>query len=141
MILMPTDPWRTILSEAELHYPEECCGALLGRAVDGRRRVARAVPIYNGRDDERRRRYLIGPEDVLVVEDAAERAGLDVLGFYHSHPDHPAVPSRFDREHAWPWYTYIIVPVERGAPGAPRAWQLSADRGSFAEIRMEKETT
>jgi proteasome lid subunit RPN8/RPN11 len=73
---------------------------------------------------------------VRVVEDAAARGGLDVLGFYHSHPDHPAIPSAFDRDHAWPWYTYVIVPVEGGEAGAPRAWQLKQDRHHFDEVRL-----
>jgi proteasome lid subunit RPN8/RPN11 len=131
-----------MVNEARVSYPEECCGALLGTVGSGEaRRVLRAVPIFNGRLDERRRRYLIGPDDVRIVEDAAAQAGLDVLGFYHSHPDHPAVPSGFDQDHAWPWYTYVIVPVQEGRPGRPRAWQLSDDRQDFAEIQWtEKES-
>lgn len=137
MVRIDGSELRAILSEAQMSYPEECCGALLGRvdAVAGRK-VIRAVPILNSRQDERRRRYLIGPEDVRTVEDAAARGGLDVLGFYHSHPDHPAIPSAFDRDHAWPWYTYVIVPVRGGEPGVPRAWQLKQDRGDFNEVRL-----
>ena len=134
---------RAIRTEAKTSYPEECCGALLGSVcAENGRRVVRAVPIYNAREDERQRRYLIGPDDVEALEDAAARAGLDVLGFYHSHPDHPAVPSAFDRDHAWPWYTYVIVPVSQGKPGVPRAWQLSGDRAEFDEIELiRKEKT
>jgi len=128
---------RAMRTEAKTSYPEECCGALLGAVCpETGRQVIRAVPIYNAREDERQRRYLIGPGDVETLEDAATRGGLDVLGFYHSHPDHPAVPSVFDRDHAWPWYTYVIVPVSHGIAGAPRAWQLSGDRADFDEIEL-----
>jgi proteasome lid subunit RPN8/RPN11 len=139
MIRISANDWSALRSEARLSYPEECCGALLGRAGgDATPEVARAVPIYNGRADQRERRYLIGPDEVRVLEDAADRAGLDVLGFYHSHPDHPAVPSTFDQDHAWPWYTYVIVPVAEGEPGDPRAWKLSSDRSEFREVRVLK---
>ena len=139
MIRITRSELCAMISEARMSYPDECCGALLGDAGNGsERRVLRTVPIFNGRLDERRRRYLIGPDHVRVVEDAAARAGLDVLGFYHSHPDHPATPSNFDRDHAWPWYTYVIVPVQEGRPGRPRAWQLADDRGDFDEIRWTK---
>lgn len=137
MIRIPENEVWAMRSEARLGYPEECCGALLGRAdADGVGWVWRAVPIHNALDDERERRYLIGPDEVRVLEDAAGRAGLDVLGFYHSHPDHPAVPSAFDRDHAWPWYVYVIVPVQKGEPGVPRAWRLTGDRTSFDELEI-----
>ncbi|NIW35068.1 MAG: hypothetical protein GWN32_00315, partial [Gemmatimonadetes bacterium] len=140
MVQIDDSELRAILSEARMSYPEECCGALLGRVDGGAgRRVVRAVGIFNRRRDQRRRRYLIGPDDVRTVEDAAARGGLDVLGFYHSHPDHPAIPSAFDRDHAWPWYTYLIVPVSGGEPGAPRAWRLKQDRQDFDELRLQRE--
>ncbi len=119
-------------------YPEECCGVLVGRArEDGVRDVVRIVPVENTRPDERRRRYLIGPDTVRDAEAEAARAGLDVVGFYHSHPDHPAEPSEFDRSHAWPWYDYLIVPVAADAAGEPRAWRLDDDRAAFRETHLE----
>jgi len=92
------------------------------------------LPLANQRDTERRTRYLIGPDEFRAAEARARAAGLDIIGFYHSHPDHPAIPSAFDREHAWPWYTYVIVSVHDGRPGVPRAWRLAEDRSRFLEL-------
>ena len=112
-------------------YPEEGCGVLVGRERDGVREVVEAVPLENVREDARAQRYLISPEQFLAADRAARDAGLEVLGFYHSHPDHPPEPSRFDREHAWPWYSYLIVSVERGRIARQQAWRLREDRTSF----------
>ncbi len=126
-------------SHAGASYPEECCGGLLGRdGGSGARVVERAAAVGNAKEAERERRYLIGPDEVRALERAAERDGLVLLGFYHSHPDHPAEPSVFDRDHAWPWYTYIIVPVAQGSPGVARAWRLSEDREGFTEQQIRE---
>lgn len=129
-----------IREHASRGYPEEICGVLVGRAANGRGRlIARVLPIDNSREDERGRRYVITADALRHAERAAEEDGLDVVGFYHSHPDHPAEPSGYDRDHAWPWYTYVIVPVTAGEAGEPRAWQLRGDRTGFDEIRLEAE--
>jgi proteasome lid subunit RPN8/RPN11 len=123
-----------IRDAARAGYPEEICGVLVGRANGATpRSIVRVVPVGNAREDERTRRYLISAEMLREIESAANRDGLDVIGFYHSHPDHPAVPSTFDREHSWPWYTYVIVSVERGDVTAARAWRLAEDRSTFQE--------
>jgi proteasome lid subunit RPN8/RPN11 len=121
--------------EGRRTYPEECCGVLLGRtrAGAGGRQILEARPAANARKAERARRYLIGPEAVLRAEDEALERGLEVVGFFHSHPDHPAVPSEVDREHAWPWYSYLILSVHRGVPSEARAWRLEDDRSGFRE--------
>ena len=112
-------------------YPEEGCGVLLGREAGGTRSVERALPFENRREDSRHDRYLIAPEQFLTAEQEGRGAGLDVVGFFHSHPDHPAAPSAFDLEHAWPYYSYLIVSVERGRAAATRAWRLAPDRSRF----------
>ena len=111
-------------------YPEECCGILGG--IDGERREVReAHGIPNARAESRQTRYLIPPDEYVKAEKTFRDKGLDVVGFYHSHPDHPARPSEFDREHAWPWYTYIIVGVNGGRPVLTTAWSLRDDRSTF----------
>jgi len=112
-------------------YPEEGCGVLVGRDEGAMRIVERVVEFENQRDDSRRNRYLITPEQLLAVERQAREEGLDVVGFFHSHPDHPALPSAFDLEHAWPYYSYLIVSVERGRVADARAWRLATDRSRF----------
>jgi proteasome lid subunit RPN8/RPN11 len=89
------------------------------------------VPLSNRRDDSPRNRFAITAEDVRAAERAAGERGLDLIGWYHSHPDHPARPSEFDREHAWPWYSYIIVAVAAAVPGEMTSWRLTDDRARF----------
>jgi proteasome lid subunit RPN8/RPN11 len=115
--------------EGERSYPGECCGVLAGRAGEARE-VLQLFPVANRRTDDPHR-YLIGPDDLRRVEAELSRSGLEVLGFYHSHPDHPAVPSRFDLEHAWPWYSYLILRVEGGRAAEAGSWQLADDRSSM----------
>ncbi len=127
-----------VREHAESGYPEEVCGGLLGDARDGDVRVIDAVPVSNVRADERRRRYLIDPGAVLELEKRAEAAGVQVVGYYHSHPDAAAVPSEFDREHAWPWYIYLIVSVESGRAGVTRAWRLAESRERFEPVSLRE---
>ena len=126
-------------------FPHECCGALLGRdeASDGKaggtpwREVRELFPLVNRRDDSPRNRFAVTAEDVLEAEKAARKHGLEVVGWYHSHPDHPARPSQFDREHAWPWYSYIIVSVMSGEPADMTSWRLNDDRQDYSHERIE----
>lgn len=125
-----------LLDEIRRHatraYPRECCGALLGRDTAAGREVARLHPLDNRRDgDAARRRFLVTGEDHSRVEKAARERGLDIVGFYHSHPDHPARPSDFDREHALPWYSYVIIRVAGGRPAETTSWRLAEDRARF----------
>jgi proteasome lid subunit RPN8/RPN11 len=139
---------ESIRGHAARDYPRECCGILLGKAEGGAKRVAEVVPLANlrhdparaqalwplddpGRETERNR-FLIDPLGQLRVEKHARRRGLDVLGYYHSHSDCPAQPSAYDRDHAWPRYSYVIVAVERGDPRELTSWVLAADRSAFA---------
>jgi proteasome lid subunit RPN8/RPN11 len=112
-------------------YPHECCGAMLGRASDGAKAVTRALRIPNARTDSARNRFLVTDRDYLRVEAAAAAAGLDLIGFYHSHPDHPARPSRHDLEHALPVFSYVIVSVAGGRPRRTTSWVLAEDRSRF----------
>ncbi len=118
-------------------YPEEGCGVLLGRDGAGAREVERVMASENRRGDSRGNRYLIAPEQFLKAERAARAAGLEVIGFFHSHPDHPARPSAFDLENAWPYYSYLIVSVEQGAAKEARSWRLAEDRSRFEEEPLE----
>lgn len=128
---------RAIERHGEAAYPEEGCGILLGRAEDGRKVVVEIVPVENRREDAaRHNRYLIPPEAVLAGEQAAAQKGLDVVGFFHSHPDHPAQPSAFDRDHAWPWYSYLITAIHTGRAASTRSWRLLDDRSQFVEEEL-----
>jgi proteasome lid subunit RPN8/RPN11 len=112
-------------------YPEECCGALLGVVENATARVTRLERMENARREERHRRYVIDPLEYARLEKRADAEGLSMLGFYHSHPDHPAVPSDYDREHGFPFFHYVLVAVRAGVPGELASYVLSEDRGVF----------
>lgn len=114
-------------------YPNECCGALIGSSVDGETRVLEARPLDNVTAEGPRRRFLVSAADYRTAERHAAAAGAELVGFYHSHPDHPAEPSQYDLDHAWPNFSYVIVAVAGGAPHALRSWRLRADRSGFEE--------
>jgi len=123
-------------------YPHECCGALLGREelIDGRkivREILGLFPLVNRREDSPRNRFSVTSEDVRAAEKAAGEQEMEVVGWYHSHPDHPARPSEFDREHAWPWYSYVIVSVANGKPEDMTSWRLNDNRDEFSAETIE----
>jgi proteasome lid subunit RPN8/RPN11 len=121
--------------QGERAYPSECCG-VLGGTIGAVREVVRLVPAANRRTDDPHR-YLIAPGDLQRIEAELNRGGLEVLGFYHSHPDHPAEPSRYDTEHAWPWYSYLILRVNQGQAVEATAWQLADDRSVMEPESLE----
>lgn len=119
----------------ERDYPFECCGLMLGRFEnDGRKDVVEIHPISNAREEEaKRNRFLIRPEELMRGEKYAREKALDVVGFYHSHPDDAAVPSQYDLEHAWPTYSYVVVAVEKAGAAELRSWEMKSDRSRFKE--------
>lgn len=117
---------REIRRAGELAYPAECCGVLGGSSGDIKE-VLRLLPMANHWTDDPHR-YLISPDDLRRAMADLRPSGLEVLGFFHSHPDHLAVPSAFDIEHAWPWYSYVIVRVDGGRGAEVTSWQLEDDR-------------
>ena len=116
-------------------YPHECCGALIGYAEDPPL-ILVALPLPNNTDEGPRRRFLIRPNDYREAEAAAKSAELTLLGFYHSHPDHPAQPSQHDLDHAWPNMHYLIASVQQGRFEVIRAWYLRDDRSAFDELPL-----
>ncbi|NNN17486.1 MAG: M67 family metallopeptidase [Thermoplasmata archaeon] len=125
-----------IAHHGEETYPDECCGFLVGTADNDDRHVTRIERAANEYEGERRRRFVIRPEELQRVEDGLEGTSLFVLGFYHSHPDHPARPSTFDQDHAWPWYVYLVQNVERGRAGEIGAFELEAEAREFRAIPL-----
>lgn len=140
MLLLAKNLEQAIRDHGAKDYPHECCGAMLGTDGGVDREVRELFPLINRRDDSPRNRFSITPEDFRAAERAAAERGLDLLGWYHSHPDHPARPSEFDREHAWPWYSYIIVSVPKGAAGEMTSWRLQDDRAGYDKERIEVRT-
>ena len=108
-------------------YPNECCGALIGR--DGV--VTETLALPNTTEEGPRRRFMVRPQDYREAERRAGELGGELLGFYHSHPDHPARPSQYDLDHAWPFFSYVIVSVREGVSGDMTSWRLREDRSAF----------
>jgi proteasome lid subunit RPN8/RPN11 len=133
-----------IREHGQRDYPFECCGLLLGRfESDGVKTVVETYPISNAREEEaKRNRFLIQPEELMRGEAYARAKSLDVVGFYHSHPDSPAVPSTYDLNHAWPTYSYIIVSTGSDQSGDLFSWEMEEDRSRFnsEEIRIADST-
>jgi proteasome lid subunit RPN8/RPN11 len=110
-------------------YPHECCGALIGRGGV----VTEAFPLPNTTEEGPRRRFLVRPDDYRQAERRALELGAELLGFYHSHPDHPARPSQYDLDHAWPSFSYVILSVSGGVAADLTSWRLRDDRAAFDE--------
>lgn len=118
-------------------YPHECCGFMLGKRAGDDIHVAEILAAENQRTDSLHNRYAISPKEYLQAEKLADSRGLELVGFYHSHPDHPAIPSQFDLDHAWPNLIYAIAAIRQGRAEAFKAYTLTDDRNAFREIAMQ----
>ncbi|MEM9538663.1 MAG: M67 family metallopeptidase [Cyanobacteria bacterium P01_E01_bin.42] len=136
---------NVLFHHAEKTYPEECCGIILGRITDMVKVVLDLLPTENtwdealakdlpkiadipARDEKKEKNFFIAPEEILSAQKEARNRNAIVLGFYHSHPDAPAIPSEFDRAIAWPDYSYLIVAIAEGKAKEVKSWQLDQDR-------------
>jgi len=130
-----------IKSHGEKDYPHECCGFILGNFKGNESFGMEYLPAANVKEENRERRFLIDPGAYQKAEDEADEQGLSVISIVHSHPDHPDKPSDFDRDHAWPGFSYIIISVQKGSAISYRSWQLNEDRKFFIEenIRILEE--
>ncbi|MCZ6529558.1 MAG: M67 family metallopeptidase [Chloroflexi bacterium] len=139
-LLIPGPVMDEIRSHGEKLYPEEGAGLILG-SIEGEHREARRVlPMPNHfNSGERNRRYLLDPQEILQAEELAEQLGLEVIGIFHSHPDHPPAPSQYDLDWAVPWYVYLITRVEQGAASESRAWRMLEDHTRMVEQALEIE--
>ena len=138
MLTIRPDTLRALQSHGEAAYPNEGVGLLLGRADDGHKTVVDILPLENRWGaEEQYHRFMLTPQDMLRCESEAARRGLDVIGIFHSHPDHAAEPSGFDRDWALPWYSYIITSVEKAGAVVSRSWLLKEDRSAFDEETIQ----
>src|ERR1700739_374622 len=142
---MSTEIAQKIRQHGAETYPNECCGALLGRDAAApdvtttsggvqppTREILALFPLVNRRDDSPHNRFSVTAEDVRDAEKAALGKKLDLVGWYHSHPDHPARPSKYAQDHVCPWYSYVIVSGAGGKPAEMTSWRLSDDRSEYA---------
>ena len=126
-----------IKRHAERDYPHECGGMLIGRFLDGTKEVTATFPLVNAREDSRHNRVLLLPDDVMRAERYARENKLDVVGYYHSHPNAPAVPSQYDLDNALPVWSYVIASVQNGKAVDVRSWEMEDDRSKFNEDQIE----
>ena len=128
-IILSSEAFDVIRRNCGVAYPYECCGALIGRD----RLVIEALPLPNTTEEGAQTRFRVRPTDYQMAEQRALRLNAELMGFYHSHPDHPASPSQYDLDHAWPVFAYVIVSVDRGQPREVTSWRLTEDRSAFCE--------
>ena len=134
VLIVSNDAATHIQNHGRETYPHECCGALIG--IDNF--VGACFSLPNTTEEGARRRFFVNPHDYRAAERHATESGSTLVGFYHSHPDHPARPSQYDLDHAWPVFAYVIIAVEKGEPGAMTSWRLREDRSAFDEERIER---
>ncbi len=138
MLTIHPDTLRVLQAHSEAAYPNEGAGLLLGQAAEGHKTVVDILTLPNRWEaEEQYHRFLLTPQDMLHGETEAARRALDVIGIFHSHPDHPAQPSGFDRDWALPWYSYIITTVEKGRATVSRSWLLKEDRSDYEEETIQ----
>ena len=130
LVVVPVSEAKLMMNQASAAYPEECCGLLLG-VEDGVRRIKRVLSAKNMNYDSPRNRYRIDAENLIRADEEARRSSLNLIGIYHSHPDASTRLSRFDLDHAWPCYTYLVLSVLKGETRDLAAWFISEDRTRF----------
>ena len=114
MIEIEQQPWKDMVRHAESTYPNECCGAMLGRTENGKKIVTRSVPLVNSFSGEQGERYELRPEDLLEADKAARAQNLDLVGIFHSHPDCDAYFSETDLKSSCPWFSFVVLSIKNG---------------------------
>jgi len=119
-------------SHGEKDYPNECCGFLIGKVKEGKKTVGLSKAVQNYREPENQyNRFIIPPQEYMKAEHFASSKNLDVVGFYHSHPDAESQPSQYDLDHSWPFFSYVIISVKNQKSDKTTSWQLKDDRSEF----------
>lgn len=136
MLTLNNDTSMSMQEHALATFPEECCGFLFGSFEDDKVSVEDVKVVENIHPDHKARRFLISPEDYMKAEKYADENGLTLVGVYHSHPNHPALPSETDRLAAMPGFTYIIHSIMDGEPADVTAWELEEDRSKFRAVEI-----
>lgn len=134
---------QNIIMQMEEHatstFPDECCGFMFGGNDNGNIKVELISKVINTHPDFKERRFLISPDDYMNAENYADENGFTLVGVYHSHPNHPAIPSEIDRLAALPGFSYIIFSIMDGKPTDVTAWELAEDRSEFRAVQIKKE--
>jgi proteasome lid subunit RPN8/RPN11 len=132
-LILTVQQEASVRAHAERDYPDECCGVFIGEIVGAGNYVSEVIALRNHHEDGGRRRFRITGDDLLQVEKIARLKKQSIIGFYHSHPNVPAIPSQYDKDHAWEAYSYLIVEVSEGKVVVKRSWKLDLDADGFNE--------
>jgi len=149
MIKIKSSHLETIKNQGIIHYPEECCGLLIGKSQGKENTVIKIVPTVNDWHNQKylfreiihrpdfgtQENFAIAPQSLLQIQKKARQQNLDIIGVYHSHPDHPSIPSEFDRAIAWNGYSYIIVSITKNQVKSLSSWRLN-NLNQFLEEKM-----
>ena len=135
-IVLTQDIIDSFLKHGEKDYPFECCGFILGHFIDEKSVGTEYIAVPNTKEENKKRRFLIDPMVYQDTEDLADEKKLSIISIVHSHPNHPDRPSEFDRNHAWPGFSYIIMSIKKGTSAGYRSWKLNQDRIKFIEEKI-----
>jgi proteasome lid subunit RPN8/RPN11 len=136
MIAVDKQPWADMIAHARATYPKECCGAMLGFIDDGRKTVTVAMPLENAFPGEQAARYELRPEDLIAADKAARQRGLDLIGIYHSHPDCDAYFSQTDLQNSCPWYSFIVLSIQKGEFHHANSWLPNMEQTEAAKEEL-----
>jgi proteasome lid subunit RPN8/RPN11 len=135
MIIIEPQAKQLMTADAVKTFPDECCGFLFGIEKRDERLITDILIVNNVKEGDKKRRFEISPKDYMKAEQYAEKNNLQLLGVYHSHPNHPAIPSEHDRAAAQPWFSYIIISVINENVDTIRSWRLN-ENNQFEEEKL-----
>jgi proteasome lid subunit RPN8/RPN11 len=136
MIRIESEPWAQMVSHARQTYPNECCGAMLGTAGGDQKIVSVALPLRNAFEGAQAARYELRPEDLLAADKAARERHMDLIGIYHSHPDCDAYFSRTDLQNSCPWYSFVVLSIQKGEFHHANSWLPNVDQTEAAKEEL-----
>ena len=139
MIRIEEQPWRQMVEHARSTYPNECCGVMLGSVDDGQKRVAVAMPMDNASAGSQSARYELRPEDLLKADREARNRGMDLVGIYHSHPDCGAYFSETDLKNSCPWYSFVVLSIQKGEFDHASSWLPNAEQTAAEKEELKLE--
>ena len=135
MIQFETTTRQAMISDGISTFPNECCGFMFGKEQEDVRSITSIKKVNNSKEGDKRQRFEISPTDYIQAERFADDRDLDLLGVYHSHPDHPSVPSEHDRVNAQPYFSYVILSIANGKFASVQSWRLN-DEQQFEEEKI-----
>ena len=127
MIRIESEPWRRMVEHAKATYPNECCGAMIGTVGD-EKVVSLALPLENAYEGAKAARYELRPEDLLKADREARSRKMDLVGIYHSHPDCGAYFSETDLKNSCPWYSFVVLSIQKGEFDHANSWLPNAEQ-------------